>query len=196
MLTISVTSRLQIMQTTVADMHLDCVEFDLVLAHNILNKRKDALTDPTRKVQYETLRMNQARFEGITASMIGKADEAKDKILRWLKLLGLQIISPNLPDDSRTLPFAYLEIAMCKLRREDADESGAFTDFQLARNSVDRQMGVGVNSFKYMLPHVLFALFITHYQRSVRPAMSILDDLLSERGQLPDLIFDDMTSLE
>lgn len=189
-------SRLDIMQTTVADMHLDCLHLDLHLASWILLERQDDLTDPTCKDEYKKLRMNQARFEGIKASLIGKADEAKDKILSWLKQLTFRIIAPNLPDDSRTLPFAYMEMGMSKLRCANPDESGASADFQLARNSVDRQKGVGENAFRYMLPHVIFALFITHYQRSVKLATSILDGLLSERGQLSDLIFEDMTSLE
>lgn len=187
---------LDLMQTTISAMHLDCVQNDLHLANWILREREDALADPTRKYEYEKLRMNQARFEGITASLAGKADEAKEKILRWLKLLGLQIASPNLPDDSRTLPFAYVEMGLCKLRCENVDTSGASEDFNLARNSVDRQKGEGDDAFKYMLPHVIYALFITHYHRSVTLATSILDGLLSEGGQLPDLIFEDMSSLE
>lgn len=67
---------------------------------------------------------------------------------------------------------------------------------RLATSILDGLLSMGANAFKYMLPHVTFALFITHYQRSVTLATSILDGLLSERGQLSDLIFDDMTSLE
>ncbi|KAG6354302.1 hypothetical protein INS49_004907 [Diaporthe citri] len=186
------------MQTTIADMHLDCVRCDLRLAKFILRKRRqDDDTDPTCKDQYDKLRMNQARFEGITASMIGKEGKAKEKLQLWLSLLTFRTLAPNsLPDDSRTLPFAYVEVGMSKLRCGTTDESGAFADFQLAINEVDKQRGVGADALKYMLPHVISALFITHYHHPVAQATSILDKLLSERGQLPDLIFDDMTSLE
>lgn len=190
------TSRLESMQTTINDMHLDCAEYGLPLANRILNHHRNALDDPTRKAEYEKLQMNQARFVSITSSMIGKADEAKQMMSAWLRMLTEKILFPGLQDTKRTLTFAFLEHGLQKLRCADPDPTGACEDFLLAINSRDKKKGEGKECFKFVMPTVTFALFATHFRRHLGLALSKLDDILSEHGQRSGLIVDDVTSIE
>lgn len=185
------------MQNTVLDMHLDCAEYGLPLADRILLHHRDAETDPARKDEYERLLMNQTRFVGITASMIGKAEKAASMMHIWMmRFLLDRILLRSRPEDKRTLAFAYVENGLCKLRCADPDVSEADTNFELAIKSHGLKKGVGKDAFKFLFPQVVRALFLMHYRRFVALAVSAIDDLLSERGQRRGLIFDDLTSLE
>lgn len=195
-LTMLATSRLETMQTTINDMHLDCTEYGLPLVNRILNYHRGALNDPTRKAEYEKLQMNQARFVSITSSMIGKADKANQMMSAWLSMLTEKILFPGLQEIKRTTPFFYLEHGLQKLRCADPDPTGACDDFLLADGSLDKRKGVGKECLKFMMPKVVFALFATHYRRHMALALSKLDELLSEHGQRSGLIVDDVTSIE
>lgn len=197
MLTMFETSSLGTMQNTVLDMHLDCAEYGLPLADRILLHHRDAETDPARKDEYERLLMNQTRFVGITASMIGKAEKAASMMHLWMmRFLLDRILLRSRPEDKRTLAFAYVENGLCKLRQGDPDVSEADTNFELAIKSHGLKKGVGKDAFKFLFPQVVRALFLLHYRRFADLAVSAIDDLLSERGQRKGLIFDDLTSLE
>lgn len=190
------TSRLEIMQTTVADMRLSCAELGLPLAHQILSYHEYRLTTPARENEWQKLCMNQARFAGITASMLGKEQEATDTLEILQQMIKNRSTARGLPEDSRMLPFAHVESGQHKLRSEYRNESGAFDDFQLAIASVKEQKGDGEQAFKFMLPRILFALFAGHVHRNWKSAIAQLNELMSERGQMPGLIFDDVTSME
>lgn len=184
------------MQTTVEDMHLSCTDLGLPLAHQILYYHEDRLTSPARQNEWEKLCMNQARFGGITASMLGKEQEATDTLQILQQMINNRSTSRGLPEDSRMLPFAHVESGQHKLRSEYRDESGACDNFQSAIASVNEQKGEGNNAFKFMMPRILFALFIGHFHRNWQSAITFLHEIMSERGQLPGLIFDDVTSME
>lgn len=193
-LTMCETSRLGIMQNTVADMVLDCAQYALPLAGRILNQHRGAETDPARKDKYERLRMHQARFVATISSMVGWKNEASEKIKDLLKLFTGRLLVLQLPEDKRTIAFVYMELGLCKLRLGDVSEAEDF--FQLATESHGMKMGTGENAFKFLFPQVVYALFLATYHRSQKLAMSIVDGLMSERGQRKNLIFDDLTSLE
>ena len=184
------------MQTTVDDMHLGCSEYGLPLAHRILDHHQITLTEPGSRDEYKRLCMNQARFIGVTASMLGKENEALGAMKMWMDMLTKRYGAHGLRDDARTIAFVHVETGMHNLRFKDFNYSDAFETFRLACESVNNQKCVGESAFKYMLPNVNLALVVAHYHRNFRPAMTILENLLGERGQGAGLIFDDMTSLE
>lgn len=184
------------MQTTVEDMHLPCVELGLPLAHQVLLYHEDRLTSPARQNEWEKLCMNQARFAGITASMLGKEQEATDTLEILQQMINNRSTSRGLPEDSRMLPFAHVESGQHKLRSEYRNESGAFDNFQSAIASVKEQKGDGEKAFKFMMPRILFALFVGHVHRNWKSAITQLHELMSERGQISGVIIDDVTSME
>lgn len=184
------------MQTTVNDMHLGCSEYGLPLAHRILNHHQILLTAPGARDEYRKLCMNQARFVGITASMLGKENEAQAALKMWMDMLTKRCAAHGLRDDARTVAFVHVEQGMHNLRFKDFNDSDAFEIFRKACETVTNEKGTGDAAFKYLLPEVNFALVVAYYHRNVRSAMTALEGLMSEDHQKEDLIIDDITSLE
>lgn len=54
---------------------------------------RNALTDPVRSDEYQKLRMNQARYGGVTASMLGKENAAVASMQTWGPFLSTKLQS-------------------------------------------------------------------------------------------------------
>ncbi|KAI3392941.1 hypothetical protein diail_4958 [Diaporthe ilicicola] len=192
---------LETMQTTVQDMHLGSWARGLPLAARLLMYHKrNALASAEGKEEYCQLVMRQARFQGVTASMLGKTREALDSLRLWVEML-VQRTGPDVgrvaAEDLRTLPFLYNEIGMHGMRTDPGDRDEAMESFAMALDAIEKERGPLDRVFNFLLPSVNYALMLAHNFGAVSHAEGMLSLILGEHsGRSVELRFDDTTSLE
>lgn len=161
------------------------------MAHRIIRYHQLAFRDPILKDKYSKLLMNQARLQGIAASLLGQEQEAFGFLRMWVNTLRSRFNTLGEREDERTLAFVYNETGMQEMRKTIDDSQRALQSFELARETVDRLKGPRELVFDFALPIVNEALMYAHHRNDFEKAERILTPLLGENCQI-----DDETSLE
>lgn len=80
-------SRLELLQTNIRDMHLECYSHCLPMEHRTIRHHRLAYRESGLKDAYTKLLTDQARVQGILASLLGKEQEAFGFLRLWVNTL-------------------------------------------------------------------------------------------------------------